>query len=179
MKQLRFQHVGLSALVLFAIAAMIIAGCSRSPMSSNTVTGQPTLLHRSASASAALSPGAELTTSAVIPAAVGGQLQLADVTLSIPAGALANDTLYSITIPDVNTFYNEFGTNGLVFATPVTVTMSYRDADLSGVNVASIRIAWLNPNTGLFESMQCTLDTVNKTVTGKLNHFSAYALISD
>jgi hypothetical protein len=179
MKHRSFRQAGFSALVLFAFAALIVAGCSKSPMSSDTVTGQPAMLHRAASATAAMSPGAEFYVEKQIVAADGGSLQLADVTLSIPSGALAFDTLYSISIPDINTFYNEFGTNGLVFDKPVTVTMSYRDADLSGVNVASIRIAWLNPKTGMFESIRCTLDPVNKTVTGTLNHFSAYALISD
>jgi hypothetical protein len=172
------KHVGFFIVTLVAILGMIVTGCSRSPLDSSTTADQPKLLQRSAS-SVSLSPGAELYAEAVVSNATGGRLQLLDVTLEIPAGAVGNDTLFSIRIPDVSTFYNQFGTDGLVFNTPVSVTISYRDADLSGVNESSIRIAWLNPATGNYESMRCTVDKVAKTVTGNLNHFSAYALISD
>jgi hypothetical protein len=172
------RNVWFLLVILAAIMGMIATGCSRSPLESSTTTDQPKLLQRSVSG-VALSPGAELYAEAVISNATGGRLQLLDVTMDVPAGAVGNDTLFSIRIPDVNTFYNQFGTDGLVFATPVTVTMSYRDADLSGVNESSIRIAWFNPASGHYESMQCTVDKVAKTVTGQLNHFSAYALISD
>ncbi|MBN1212525.1 MAG: hypothetical protein JXA92_08100, partial [candidate division Zixibacteria bacterium] len=90
-----------------------------------------------------------------------------------------NDTVFSINIPDLNVFYNEFGTSGLVFDKPVKVTMSYRDADLTGVNETSIRIAWLNEASGEFEDLACEVDTVNKLITAELEHFSAYGLISD
>jgi len=57
--------------------------------------------------------------------------------------------------------------------------MSYRDADLTGIDESTIRIGWLNGSTGLFQDVVCTLDRVNKTVSGEVMHFSAYALISD
>ena len=76
-------------------------------------------------------------------------------------------------------FFNEFGTHGLVFPKPVKVTMSYRDADLSGVNESTIRIVWYDERDGLFKDIDCTVDPVAKTVTGYLNHFSAYGLVSD
>jgi|WetSurMetagenome_2_1015567.scaffolds.fasta_scaffold479468_1 hypothetical protein len=178
MSRRSYQQVSIFVLALLALAGMIVSGCSRSPLESGT-TAQPTVLKRAAAASASLTPGSELFTEAVIASAAGGQLQLLDVTLTVPAGAVPNDTTFSIRIPDINSFYNEFGADGLVFAEPVTVSMSYRDADLSGVSEEHIRIAWQNPKTGAFESMACSVDTVNKTVTGKLYHFSAYALISD
>ena len=115
----------------------------------------------------------------VISAETGGRLEFFDVIIEVPAGAIDNDTTFSILIPDLSVFYNEFGTNGLVFNVPVKVTMSYRDADLTGVVEESIRIAYFNNVTGEFEDIVCQLDTVNKVVKAELHHFSAYGLISD
>jgi hypothetical protein len=162
---------------------MLLTGCSTespvAPTSENTTPTQPQVLSRGALASGALATPVPLYTEAVISAAEGGRLQLFDVILDIPAGALDNDTTYSIAIPDINVFYNEFGTDGLVFKQPVTVTMSYRDADLSGIDESSIRIGWWDAEHSKWVDMNCQLDKVNRIVTGQLYHFSAYALVSD
>lgn len=171
------RHLAVSAaMVTLAVVAMV--GCSQSPTQSIQSDGK--LLARSAS----LSSGASLTpisfyAEAVIPSRTGGVLSLTDVTLVVPAGAVKNDTLFSISIPDDQLFFNEFGTEGLVFDVPVTVTMSYRNADLSGITESRIKLAWLNERTNTWHSMACVVDTVSKTVTGNLYHFSAYGLISD
>ena len=180
MKHFKLNSFAYTALSIFVLAVFIFAGCSQSPLSSDSESATPHILQRSASflSSAQFDP-ANLHAEKVISAQQGGQLTLMDVILDVPPGALDNDTLFSIDIPDINAFYNEFGTNGLVFKQPVKVTMSYRDADLSGVNENTIRIAWFNKATGDYEDVFCTVDFVNKTVTGYLNHFSAYALISD
>jgi len=171
----------LAALVLVAVA--LIAGCSRTPLgveNEPTESTEPTLLSRApqADGSPSFSP-VPMYAEQVIPTATGGELSLLDVTLSVPVKAVDNDTLFSILIPDPNVFYNEFGTDGLVFSRPVTVTMSYRDADLTGVNESTIRIGWLNETTGHFHDIECVVDFESKTVTGTLDHFSAYGLISD
>jgi len=155
------------------------AGCSEMPLGVSS-GGEPQVLMRSADfvSIVSLSP-AQLYIEQVISAEEGGQLSLFDVVLDIPPGAVDNDTLFSIGIPDINVFYNDFGTSGLVFNVPVRVTMSYRSADLSGVNESTIRIGWYNPASDRFEDVICDVDFENKVVTGELNHFSAYALISD
>lgn len=172
-----------SALSATLFAVLLLVGCSQSPLeptSPATDTSQPQVLSRSTAfgVGASLSPG-EYYTEAVINAETGGRLELVDVILDIPPGALDVDTTYSINIPDLSVFYNEFGTDGLVFNVPVTVTMSYRGADLSGVDESSIRIGWWNEDDQQWVDMVCSLDRVNQTVTGQLNHFSAYALVSD
>ena len=168
----------IAAIALFALA--LFAGCSRSPLTADNNPVEPKLLTRAPAAdgSPMYSPLA-MYTEAVISTATGGELSLLDVNLSIPAGAVPNDTLFSISIPDPNVFYNDFGTDGLVFDKPVLVTMSYRDADLTGINESSIRIVWVDESSGRMQEVNCTIDYQNKTVTGFLNHFSAYGLISD
>ncbi len=168
----------LAVIAIFALA--LVAGCSRSPLSTDNAPVEPKLLTRASApdGSPMFSP-MPMYGEAVISSATGGELSLHDVTLSVPAGATPNDTLFSITIPDPNVFYNDFGTDGLVFDRPVKVTMSYRDADLTNVNESTIRIVWIDETSGQMQDVNCVVDRVNKTVTGYLNHFSAYGLISD
>lgn len=168
---------------LLVVAVMVFTGCSKSPVDSVLSTvdepSQPQLLGRTSAAMADLGVATSMHAEQWVSGADGGQIQLYDVILDIPAGALKTDTLYSIDIPDPNVFFNEFGTDGLVFDIPVTVTMSYRDADLSGVDESTIRIGWWDESAGEWVDMDCQIDFVNQTVTGKLYHFSAYALVSD
>lgn len=167
-------------LVITVLAVTLTVGCSRSPLDTADNNVQPQLMRRSAGpGGSALLSGASFYVEQVVSAAEGARIELVDVVLDIPAGAIDNDTLFSIRIPDIEMFYNEFGTSGLVFNKPVTVTMSYRDADLTGINESTIRIAWLNTRTGRWENVICTVNKIEKTVTGQLSHFSAYGLISD
>ena len=169
--------VGVTCIVVM----LALTGCSQSPVGVEAEKSQPVLLQRAPvySGGASFSPLNEFRIAESISAEEGGTLVLCDVILEVPPGAVRTDTTFSIYIPDINVFYNEFGTDGLVFDVPVTVTMSYREADLSGVSEESIRIAFYNDNAGVFEDVDCDIDFENKTVTAKLNHFSAYGLISD
>ncbi len=179
MRQFTSRHAAILAGVLVLVAVFGFVGCADSPLDSGSQTGSHLLTRAPrATGGASLSP-VNLYTEQVISSKQGGTLSLLDVTLTIPAGAVPNDTTFSIFIPDDQVFYNEFGTDGLVFKKPVSVTMSYRNANLSGVNEATIRLAWYNPSTGAYIDVPCTVDTVNKTVTAELQHFSAYGLISD
>jgi hypothetical protein len=180
MESIKSKHLSVMVMAVLMTAVVMFAGCSKTPLGSDSETAEPTqpqLLKRAAS-SVQLSPS-ELYVEQVISAAEGGQLSLFDVTLDIPPDAVDNDTLFSICIPNIEVFYNEFGTDGLVFNTPVEVTMSYRDADLTGIDESTIRIAWFDERSGEFRDMVCEVDTDNKVVTGELNNFSAYALVSD
>jgi len=171
--------------VLIFVAALLITGCSvQSPVEPTAEPtlepSQPQVLSRSAAlVGFAQGSPANYYNEAVVPAKEGGRLELLDVVLDIPAGALDVDTVYSINIPDISLFYNEFGTDGLVFKRPVTVTMSYRNADLSGIDESAIHIGWWDEERTRWVSMDCELDRVNQVVVGQLYHFSAYALVSD
>jgi len=169
----------IGAILILGLFVTVFAGCSGSPTGPSVPSNDgPRLLTRTSSSMTALM-GASLFLEQVIPASTGGRIELFDVVLDIPAGAVRNDTLFSIGIPDPSVFYNVFGTHGLVFDRPVTVTMSYRDADLTGVNESSLRIAYYNEKTGTFEAVNGVVDTNLKVVKAQLYHFSAYGLISD
>jgi hypothetical protein len=180
MTQSKFSSLGFKIVAVLFVAVFLAAGCSRGPLGVDEGTTQPQLLQRSIDESALASLSAtELYAEQVISSEIGGRVTLFDVVLDVPAGAVANDTLFSIRIPDPCVFFNEFGTDGLVFDKPVTVTMSYRDANLTGVDESTIRIGWFDERSGDFQDITCTVDYVNKVVTGELDHFSAYGLISD
>lgn len=180
MECIKSKRLSVMVTAVLMTAVVMFAGCSKVPLGTDNEAAEPTqpqLLQRAAS-SVQLSPS-ELYVEQIISATEGGQLSLFDVTLEIPPDAVDNDTLFSICIPNIQVFYNEFGTDGLVFNTPVEVTMSYRDADLAGIDESTIRIAWFDERSGEFRDMVCEIDVQNKVVTGELDHFSAYALVSD
>jgi len=179
MRKLTTSHRFALAAAILMIVVLMSAGCSRSPLQS-VESSQPQVLQRISSTEGGPQLAVvNLYTEEMISSERGGTITLLDVVLEIPAGAVLNDTLFSIFIPDDELFYNEFGTDGLKFDKPVTVTMSYRGADLGNVNESTIRIGYHNQDTDEWVDMVCEVDHVNKTVTAELYHFSAYALVSD
>ncbi len=162
------------------LGVLALVGCSTTPVGPVASSdGEPVLLSRVSRGGAGAASPINLYAEQWMSSATGGQLVLLDVVLDVPPAAVSSDTLFWIFIPDDEVFYNEFGTSGLVFDVPVTVTMSYRDAELTGIDQSTIRIAWRNDAAGTWENVECALDQVNQTVTAQLNHFSAYGLISD
>ena len=95
------------AATLFLSAVVLLTGCSQSPVGPGQLSNGPQLLARSAASVSSLSrsTGGDYVEQ-VISAKEGGKLSLYDVVLEIPPGAVNNDTLFSITIPDFNVFYN-------------------------------------------------------------------------
>lgn len=173
-KQLWKAGIAMALVLLF-----VVVGCSDNPVVSKP-KGEPRLLTRAIDLNSGISQSTtDYHVSKLISAQSGGVVSLLDVQLIVPPAALANDVTFDITIPDITVFFNEFGPSGLTFMKPVTVIMSYRNADLSGVDESTIRIGYYNPNTDTFEDMLCEVDHFNKVVKAQLHHFSAYALISD
>ncbi len=70
----------------------------------------------------------------------------------------------------------QFRPHGIQFNRPVTVWLSYKDADLGDVNEEDLKIWYFNEDTGMWELIGDVVDTVNKMVGGLLHHFSRYAI---
>lgn len=67
-----------------------------------------------------------------------------------------------------------FGPSGLRFREPALLTLAYKNE--TGLPDDLIDIFYYNPDTGRWERMpRVALDTVNKTVTAEITHFSTYA----
>jgi len=70
----------------------------------------------------------------------------------------------------------EFSPHGTQFNKPVTVWISYKDADLGGVDEEDLKLWYFHEDTGMWELIGDTVDTENKMVGGLLDHFSRYAI---
>ena len=70
----------------------------------------------------------------------------------------------------------EFGPHGLVFNSPVEVKLSYKKADLQGIEEEDLKIFYFNEETELWEFIGGEVDEKKKIIIGFLDHFSRYAI---
>ena len=70
----------------------------------------------------------------------------------------------------------EFGPHGTQFQRPVILFLSYKAADLNGINEDDLQFFYYNDVIGVWELMPCEVDKVHKRVRVRLQHFSRYAL---
>ncbi|HEX8692646.1 MAG TPA: Ig-like domain-containing protein, partial [Longimicrobium sp.] len=111
---------------------------------------------------------------------VGGK-----VVMGFPAGALAEDWRISVSPATVsaagyvaNTAYS-FGPSGLTFALPVSLTISYDDANLPpGANEANLVICEFKASAWS-EVPGSSVNTTVNTVTAPISHFSRYAVFTE
>lgn len=114
--------------------------------------------------------------------AVGGTLSSPDgrVTLNVPAGALAADTVIGIQ-PITNHAHGgrgnayRFTPDGQTFQTPVTLKFTYTDADLEGTVAQALGSAYQSVDGYWHWVKNPVLDTALKTVTVSTTHFTDYA----
>lgn len=89
---------------------------------------------------------------------------------------LKEDTTISLLWAAYGLLEGEFGPHGTVFNNPVRVELSYKLADLTGVDENSLQIYYYNEATGLWEPAGGKVNTKKKKVIGYLPHFSRYAV---
>jgi len=70
----------------------------------------------------------------------------------------------------------QFTPEGTQFNQPVTVWISYKDADLGGIDEEDLKIWYFNEEPEMWELIGDVVDTENKMVGGLLDHFSRYAI---
>lgn len=114
--------------------------------------------------------------------ATGGSVSTPDgkIALSIPAGALAADTVISIQ-PLTNMAHGKIGAayrltpDGQIFLTPVTLTFAYTDEDLAGTAADFLGAAFQTADGYWQWAGDVTLDTTAKTVSVSASHFSDWS----
>jgi len=107
---------------------------------------------------------------------LGGSLSAGPHTLVIPPGALSAPTTIRMTAPSglgVNAV--KFAPEGLRFATPASLTMSYANCSLLG-KLLPKRIAYTDDNLNIISYLLSLDNLLSKYVTGKVNHFSDYVI---
>lgn len=94
----------------------------------------------------------------------------------IPKGnALRQDNDMSITISATDYIQVDFGPDG-EFNSPITVTLSYKNADLKNTDPQKLTIAWFDESTGQWVDAGGTVNTVAQSVSAQVWHFTQYSL---
>lgn len=122
----------------------------------------------------------------------GGVLSLLNHVLTVPAGAVSEPTLFSMTV--LQNGYVEVELTAtpkslfsrlffwrtveeVTFKVPVELALSYANAT-NVTDPSRLKIMRVNPD-GRHEILPSTVDPASKTVTADLDHFSRYCLIAD
>jgi hypothetical protein len=107
----------------------------------------------------------------------GGYIQAGPASLYIPPGALDRYVTITATVPrDSRATYVQFEPHGLRFDRPTALTMSYSNCGLLASTPKQIVYMDENRNLEILEALPSIDDYWRKKVTGKLDHFSSYAV---
>ena len=172
------------ALVALAIAALMF-GCQDGPITGGLAPSDP-------GSHAALQKGGSRvvpdagqlkwktntdgsTVTAKISANTGGAFSNGDFAMSVPPGALSRDAKMSITVAAGEYLTADFGPDGS-FNVPVTLTISYKNAELANVDQSRLRMKWYDTSSNKWVKVQGTIDTAKQTVTAEVWHFTQYTL---
>jgi hypothetical protein len=106
----------------------------------------------------------------------GGSISVGPHVFTVPPGALAAPTTITMTLPTglgVNAV--RFQPEGLKFARPAALTMSYSNCNLLG-KLLPKRIAYTDDNLNILSYLLSLDNLFAKRVTGQVNHFSDYVV---
>lgn len=162
------------AFILLVAALSLLSACKKNPVvppTSETVTPFATPVGNPVGSAASK----EIGTS-------GGSVTSPDgrVILTIPAGALTNNTTISIQ-PIENTTPNGIGLsydflpNGQQFAKPITVTLHYTDDEIAGTKPGLLEFGFQNAQNVWQGKGNLQVDKASKTVAASISHFSRWS----
>lgn len=104
----------------------------------------------------------------------GGALRVGPHTLFVPRGALRRTVRISADAPAGDIVQVHFEPEGLQFARPTYLTMSYAQCGL--VNGLLLKVVYIDEDRSILETLLSVPNVLNRTVTGRVSHFSNYAL---
>jgi hypothetical protein len=105
----------------------------------------------------------------------GGVIQFGAHTLSIPAGALSDSVTITAVAPSDTVRRVQLYPEGLEFATPASLTLSYAGCDLLGLEIPK-RVVYTTDLLTILEYLQSVDAKSEQRVRGRLDHFSNYAV---
>jgi hypothetical protein len=106
----------------------------------------------------------------------GGVLTLGANSLVIPRGALTQYTLIRAELPSDPVASIRFLPEGLEFARPVYLTLSYQHCNLVAGLLTPKRVAYTTERLRILEFVPTVDNILTRKVTGQLEHFSRYAV---
>lgn len=111
----------------------------------------------------------------VVIGPAGGVLQVGAHSFTVPQGALDSNVAITAVTPTGNQNIVRFQPEGLVFNKKASLTMSYANCNLLAFLLPK-RIAHTNAVLDILEYLSSTDNLLARRVTGKLRHFSDYAV---
>ncbi len=105
----------------------------------------------------------------------GGTVAVGSNRLVIPPGALDTNTTITAVVPADTIDQVRFAPQGLVFAQPAALTMSYANCPLAGL-LGPVWVVYVNDALSILEIEPSNNDLLDFTVTGRIRHFSGYAV---
>ncbi|HKV71419.1 MAG TPA: hypothetical protein VJN62_09240 [Gemmatimonadales bacterium] len=105
----------------------------------------------------------------------GGSLRVGPHTFSVPAGALSQNVTITASLSADTVNAITFQPEGLKFARPASLTMSYANCNILGILLPK-RIAYTNDNYGILQLLLSIDNILARRVTGQVWHFSHYAV---
>ncbi len=106
---------------------------------------------------------------------LGGTIQAGPHTLSVPAGALLDTVTITMVAPSDTVSGVRFAPEGLTFQQPASLTMSYANCNLLGLNIPK-QIAYTTDVLVILDYLKSWDNKNAQLVTGQVNHFSEYAV---
>jgi hypothetical protein len=162
--------------VLLAAATVALLSCERpSPLGVNSVRPNAGILDPTAvTGLLRCSPLPEASVTQTI-GPEGGTLSVGPHRLTIPAGALAVPVTITAVAPSDTVAQVRFFPEGLTFASPASLTMSYANCD--GLNLlAPKQVAYTTDALAILQVLTSFDDGSGQQVTASLQHFSTYAI---
>lgn len=158
------------------VTAAVLLGCSESPLSPVPPPPQASLIGSILQATGLLgcTPMPTVTATQTVGPA-GGVIKIGPHALSIPVGALTAAVTITATAPSDNVNRVRFQPEGLAFQRSATLTMSYANCNLFGT-IFPKRIAYTSDALAILSYVVSLDNLFGKYVTGRLNHFSNYAI---
>ena len=105
----------------------------------------------------------------------GGSLTVGPHTFTVPAGALDTATLITAVTGGDSVNAIRFTPQGLVFQQPTTLVMSYANCGILSPFIPK-RIAYTTDDFRILNLIPSIDDFLNRRVSGKVSHFSQYAI---
>ena len=105
----------------------------------------------------------------------GGMLRVGPHTLLVPPGALGEPVSITAVAPSDTVNQVRFQPEGLTFAQPAQLTMSYANCDLLGLTLPK-QIAYTSNLLVILDYLKSVDNPPSQTTTGRLEHFSTYAV---
>lgn len=118
----------------------------------------------------------DLAVSQMIKANTGGTLYLGEFKFYVPPGALANDTMISITMTNDKYIQMDFGPDGTQFDPPAVMTVSYATANLQNFKPSNLSISWFDTTQNKWINIGGTVNQSTMTVSVPVTHFTEYSL---